>query len=115
MRHSDYSDKRSDLAAPYIGGRSTIPKIRSPLDGKIYEDRHDYMKSIAEAGARNGEKYVFAEEVSTPVKPTARIPTDVTKQCAKDAVERVRSEFNTRGAYQVVGEQSFDVPKRPWS
>lgn len=40
--------KRSDLPTPFVIG--TMPAIKSMADGRIYDDKRSYHKSVARAG-----------------------------------------------------------------
>jgi hypothetical protein len=68
----DWNDKRSDLPSPAVIA-GTMPAIKSMADGRIYETRRNYEKSVARAGC---SVVGFDKRWQEHVKPASAYDSD---------------------------------------
>ena len=92
--HFDYNEKRSDLSAPHViaGG---MPAIKSMADGRIYETKRNYEKSVHRHGC---EIVGFDKRWQEHVKPPKPFGGDKAHEAAlvadtKKALEIEKSKL----------------------
>ena len=79
----DWQEKRSDLACPYVqaGG---MPEIKSMTDGKRYETKRNYHKSVSRAGCEIvGHDHDWKRHIKSPLPSARALENDIGRDVSK--------------------------------
>ena len=79
----DWSEKRSDLPSPAVhpGG---MPEIKSMADGRRYETRRNYYKSVSRAGCEIvGHDRDWQRHIKSPLPSAKALEADIGRDIQK--------------------------------